>query len=266
MGTLRAGRIGLRHRPVVLVSRPVGGGTWTFVGSHLTGRRGHIAFGVHPTGDTAYKLVFLGTALLRPSHSGIVRVLTRPTVTISADPTQLTRGASTTISGTASDEGTPISGATVTLLGRRAGTTHATVLATGTTAADGSVSFTATPGGTTYYRLHLLASTGVRAALSPAARVTVQRRTSLSIRGRATSTDYVVSGVLLGGGHPLAHRTVTLYTQAPGSPDWTVAGTSSTNRNGLVRFHEPTAPGTGYRLGYAGGPRFAPSSSGTVVS
>ena len=266
MGQLRAGRVPLAHRNVVLVSRPVGTTAWIFDGARMTQRRGRVAFTVAPATDTAYRLVFLGTGLLRPSHSGIVRILTRPDLTIAADPTSIARGGSTTISGTASDQGTPVAGASVQLLARRAGSQRVRVLGTGTTGTDGSVAFTASPGVTTYYRLHLVASTGVRAALSGATRVLVQVPTSLSIRGRATSSAYVVSGGLRGGGNPLAHRTVTLLAQAPGSSDWTTAGTASTNRNGVVSFSEPLAPGTGYRLAYAGGPRFAPSSSGTVES
>jgi hypothetical protein len=265
-GRLRAGRVPLRHREVLLVSRAVGADTWTFEGAHRTRRLGGVAFRVHPTEKTAYRLVFLGTALLRPARSAVVRIETRPDVSITADPTQITRGASATISGVASDQGTPIAGGTVKLLGRKAGTHRVKVLATGTTAADGSVSFTATPGTTTVYRLRLVHTTGIRASLSDPARVVVLVPSSLSIRGRATSTDFVVSGTLRGGGHALVHRTVSLLEQAPGSDVWTEAGTAKTGRKGVVRFHEATAPGTGYRLAYAGGSRFAPSTSGTVVS
>lgn len=266
-GLLRAGRVGLGHRQVVLVSRTAGATGWTFEGVHWTRRHGAVAFDVSPTDKTAYRLVFLGTPLLRPARSAVVRIVARPdTVSIMADATQITRGESTTISGVASDEGTPIEGATVKLLGRKAGSHHLKVLGSGTTAADGSVSFTETPSATTVYRLRLVHSTGVNAAVSDAAKVSVRLPSSLSIRGRTTATDYVVSGILRGGGHVLAHRPVTLQAQASGSTDWTDVGTAKTGKGGVVRFHEPTAPGTSYRLAYAGGPRFAPSSSGTVVS
>lgn len=265
-GHLRAGRIPLGHRQVLLVSHVKGADGWTFEGDHWTRRDGGVAFKVDPGEPTAYRLVFLGTPLLRPARSGVVRVLDRPDVTIAADPTQVTRGESTTISGTASDQGVPVSGATVQLLGRKAGRHHLKVLDSGTTAADGSVSFTVTPEVTTAYRLRLVHGTGVRGALSKPVRVSVQLPSSLSIRGRATTTDFVVSGTLRGGGHPLAHRVVTLQAQASGSPDWTDVGTAKTGRAGVVRFHEPSTPGTGYRLVYAGGARFAPSTSGTVVS
>jgi hypothetical protein len=266
-GHLRAGRIALAHRHVILVSHTAGAEGWTFEGVHWTRHDGGVAFRVDPSDKTAYRLVFLGTPLLRPARSAVVRVLDRPDVSIAADPAQLTRGESTTISGVASDQGTPIAGATVKLLARKAGAAHhVKVLGSGTTAADGSVSFTVTPAVTTAYRLRLVHTTGVRASLSDAARVTVRLPSSLSIRGRATSADFVVSGTLRGGGHMLAHRTVTLQSEASGSSDWTDAGTAKTGKAGAVRFHEPTAPGTSYRLAYAGGPRFASSTSGTVVS
>jgi hypothetical protein len=265
-GHLMAGRIPLRHRQVVLVSRPVGGDGWTFEGAHLTRRDGGVRFRVHPAEDTAYRLAFLGTALLRPATSAIVRVVARPGLSITADPAHIDRGGTSTVSGVATDDATPIAGATVRLLARKAGSRHGHVAASGTTAADGSVSFTVTPAVSTVYRLRLVPSTGVRAALSDAARVSVRVPSSLSIRGRATGTDYVVSGTLHGGGHPLAKRTVTLWSLPSGSAEWAQVGSATTTRYGVVRFHEATAPGTGYRLAYAGGPRFAPSTSGTVVS
>jgi hypothetical protein len=265
-GHLRAGRVPLGHRDVILVSHTKGEDGWTFEGDHQTRRDGGVAFEISPTEPTAYRLVFLGTPLLRPARSGVVRVQDRPGVTIAADPTQITRGDSTNISGVASDKGTPIAGSTVQLLARKAGAHHLKVVDSSTTAPDGSVSFTASPAVTTMYRLRLVHSAGVPAALSPAAKVKVQLPSSLSIRGRADSTGFAVSGILRGGGHPLAHRSVTLLEEASGSSVWTDAGTAKTGKAGAVRFQEPTAPGTSYRLAYAGGPRFAPSSSGTVVS
>jgi hypothetical protein len=137
---------------------------------------------------------------------------------------------------------------------------------TATTAADGTVTFTDAPLRSTVYRLRLVHTTGIPSAVSDSVRVQVSVPSSLSIRGRATTDGFAVSGVLKGGGHPLAHRQVTLLEQAPGSATWTEAGTRRTNRSGFVRFLEPQVPGTGYRLAYAGGPRFASSTSGTVVS
>lgn len=266
-GRLRAGRVALRHRPVILVSRTADATGWTFEGMHRTRQHGAVAFGVTPAQDTAYRLVFLGTALLQPARSAVVRVATRPSVSIAATPARIDRGESTTVSGVATDDGTPLAGATVRLLAKRAGTTRDLhLVATGTTAADGSVSFTDTPHASLVYRLRLVAGTGYPGAVSDRAVVVVRTPTSLSIRGRSTATDFVVSGTLLGGGSTLAHEPVTLWEQAPGSADWTEVATAGTHLNGVVSFHQPQVPGTGYRLAYAGGPRFAPSTSGTVVS
>jgi hypothetical protein len=265
-GRLRAGRIPLRHRPVILVSRTSDTGSWTFEGVHRTRRHGAVAFQVEPATRTAYRLVFLGTALLQPARSGIVRVVARPDLTIAAAPQRIDRGDTTTVSGTVTDDGAPVGGGTVKLLARPVGSKHTHLVGTSTTADDGTVSFTDTPRRSTVYRLRLLRSTDLPGALSSGTRVWVRTPTSLSIRGKQTGTDFAVSGVLKGGGHALAHRMVTLLEQAPGSTTWTAAGTDRTNRLGLARFREPQVPGTGYRLAYAGGPRFSPSSSGTVVS
>ncbi len=266
-GRLRAERVPLPHRRVILLSRLMGSTSWTFEGAHRTRRLGVVRFRVQPTADTAYRLAFLGTRVFQPARSGIVRVVSRPAVAITADPSRIDRGESTTVAGVVTDQGAPVAGATVELLARRLGATGVPhVVGSGITAADGTVSFTATPAGTTVYRLHLLRSAGMPGALSDRARVVVRTPTSLSIRGRQTATDFVISGELRGGGHALAHRPVTLMEQAPGSTTWIAGGTARTGSNGVVRFHEPPAPGTGYRLAYAGGPRFAASSSGTVVS
>ncbi len=265
-GRLRAGRVSLPHRRVILVSRTADG-SWAFVGAHRTRRLGAVAFRVAPSADTAYRLVFLGTPLLRPARSAVVRVVSRPDLSISATPQRIDPGDTTTVSGTATDDGAPVAGATVKLLARKVGSKHGLhLVGTGTTAADGSVSFTDTPAVSTVYRLHLLRAPGQPGAVSDRTRVFVRIATSLSIRGKEKATQFVVSGELRGGGHALGGRIVTLLEQAPGSATWTEAGTDTTGPHGVARFREPQAPGTGYRLAYAGGPRFAPSSSGTVVS
>ena len=201
-----------------------------------------------------------------PSTSGVVRVVARPDVTILATPQRIDRGDSTTVTGTVTDDGAPVAGGTVQLFARPVGSKHGHLVDTTTTAADGTVSFTEAPLRSTVYRLHLERTTGVPAALSDGTRVGVRTPTSLSIRGKQAGADFAVSGVLKGGGHPLAHRTVTLLEQAPGSATWTEAGSDRTNRFGFARFREPQVAGTGYRLAYAGGSRFSASTSGTVVS
>jgi hypothetical protein len=266
-GRLRSHRVPIRHRWVILTSRSTDATGWSFEAARRTDRRGAVAFSVHPTERTAYRLAFLGTPLLQRSRSARVHVGIRPQVSISATPRRIDPGGSSTVSGSVTHLGTPLAGATVKLLARRAGTHHRFLLEqTSTTADDGSVSFTVTPDHSTAYRLRVVHSDGVPAAESPRMRVGVRFATSLSIRGLATATAYRVSGILRGHGHPLRHRVVTLLQQAPGGTDWTAVGTTRSGGHGVVHFTEPLAGGTGYRLSYAGGPRFAPGISGTVVN
>jgi hypothetical protein len=75
-GRLRAGRVALRHRPVILISRTGDATDWTFEGVQRTHRYGAVAFRVTPAQGAAYRLVFLGTALLQPARSAVVRVAT----------------------------------------------------------------------------------------------------------------------------------------------------------------------------------------------
>lgn len=264
---LRSGRVILQGRWVVLISRTTGATGWTFEAAQRTGPRARVAFDVHPSTNTAYRTVFLGTPLLRRARSAVLHVGVRPEVSISATPRQLDPGQSATVSGVVTHAGAPVVGAEVRLLARKVGSHQRfQVESTSTTAADGSVSFVVTPDRSTAYRLHVLHSEGVPGALSPGLREWVRYSTSLSVRGRATATAYNVSGILRGHGHTLAHRMVTLQTEAPGSTTWVDAGTALTAKHGVVRFAEPLAPGTGYRLSYAGAPRYAATTSGTVVS
>ena len=142
--------------------------------------------------------------------------------------------------------------------------TELQVVGTGTTAADGTVAITATPLRSQLYRLRVLRSEGVPGAISPRVRVDVRFATSLSIRGRATVAAYVVSGVLRGHRETLPHRLVALLAMAPGTTEWTQVDSALTGARGQVRFDQPLAPGTAYQLSFAGGPRLAPTTSGTV--
>jgi hypothetical protein len=252
---------------VILLSRTPDSDSWVFEDVGRTNRLGRVGFRVGPDEPTAYRLVFLGSQRLQPVRSAVVRVGIRPTVTIAADPTVIDPGESTTVSGTATAwDGTPVADAPVELLARRVGSRHRlTVVGTGTTAGDGSVAITASPLRSQYYRLRVLRTEGVPSGISPRARVDVRAASSLSIRGRATPSAYVVSGVLRGRGEVLAHRMVTLLEQAPGGTDWVEVATDRTSRTGLAKFERSLAPGTSYRLSFAGGPRLAPSTSGTVV-
>jgi hypothetical protein len=265
-GRLAVRRVPVRHRWVVLLSRTPDADGWAFGDVQLTNAFGRVAFAVAPDDRTAYRLVFLGTPRLQPVRSAIVHLAVRPTVTIAADPTVVDPGGTTTVSGTVATTTGPVAGATVELLARRVGSREELeVVGTGTTATDGTVAITATPRRSQFYRLRVLRSEDVPRAVSPRVRVDVRFATSLSIRGRATVAAFVVSGVLRGHRETLPNRPVALLSMAPGTTEWTQVDAALTGVRGQVRFDQPLAPGTAYQLSFAGGPRLAPTTSGTVT-
>ncbi len=105
--------LGLGHRPVILLARAAGSADWTFEGTRLTQRHGVVKFPVDPAADSAYRLVFLGTARLQPAHSGVVRFAARPDVSITAAPAAIMIGESTTVSGVVTSQGAGLGGVTV---------------------------------------------------------------------------------------------------------------------------------------------------------
>ena len=155
-GTLRAGRTELRNRQVLLLRRPVGQSGWLFGRAQRTGSHGAVAFRVDPGKASDFKLYFLGSRYLTPARSGVVRVQVRPDATIAAGAASVPQGGSTTVSGVVTYLGAPLAGATVRLWAVRVGEPDSgAFVASSTTAADGSVSFTVTPTTTTRYRLRV---------------------------------------------------------------------------------------------------------------
>ena len=91
------------------------------IGQDLSDHAGAVQFPFRPTDRTAYRLVFEGSPVFRPSHSGIVRIGVRPVVTASASPDWINPGETATVSGVATLAGQPLVGATVDLVARPAG-------------------------------------------------------------------------------------------------------------------------------------------------
>jgi hypothetical protein len=265
-GRLRTHGIGLRNRVVDLLTRTAADPAWQVVAQDLTDRAGAVKFRIRPTAPAAYRLVFEGTAVFRPSHSGIVRIAVRPDVTAGAVPDTVDPGETTTVSGLATLAGQPLGGATVDLVARAAGHRGHTVVGSSTTEADGSVAITDTPEVTTVYRLVVRRSAGVPRGASPAVRVRVRAPSSLSIRGRHVPQGFLVSGVLRGNHHTVKHALVSLETLAADGVTWTLVTTGLTNHRGKVAFLQADTAGASYRLTYGGSDRLAPCTSGTVVS
>lgn len=172
-GVVKSRRVRL-NRPVILLSRTAGGDAWVFEGVKRSGRRGVVRFRVDPDATTAYRLVFLGSRLLRPARSGVVRVPVRPDVTIAADPISVPKGASVTVSGVATLQGAALAGTTIKLWARKAGRPHSgKVVDSAVTADDGSVSFVSSPRVTTRYRLIVTRSDTSAGTVSASVRVRV---------------------------------------------------------------------------------------------
>jgi hypothetical protein len=73
-GVLLAGKKQLGGRTVTLQSAPAGSGTWSDVDSAKTGKHGYVAFTVHPTQSTDYRLVFAPAPRFEGCQSGVVTV------------------------------------------------------------------------------------------------------------------------------------------------------------------------------------------------
>lgn len=211
-------------------------------------------------------------------------------LSISVAQSSITPGQSDTVSGTLTEAGVPQPGDTVYLRARPADRRHARRVQSGTTGADGSVSFTVTPSRTTHYRLVFRGSAttptpstapspSTSASPSPApstpparahskvATIHVVRASSLSIREQTRrSGRVVISGQLRGGGHPLRYRKVTLEEAAVGSSDWAAVKSDRTGRDGMVRFRLPAPTSSEqFELVFAGDSRYHGCQSGIVT-
>jgi hypothetical protein len=199
-------------------------------------------------------------------------------------------GTSDTVSGVLTKAGVPQAGDTVALRAWAAGrhhhahrVHHAHRIATGTTGADGSVSFTVTPRTNMHYRLVFRAvpvptvtpspvpspaSTPVATfARSKVGTVHVQWDSSLSIRAHdGRHGRQVIQGQLRGHAHPLSGRKVTLQERTVGSDTWTTVRTHRTHRHGIVSFRvaTPSVPEE-FQLAFTGGPNYQGCQSGVVT-
>ncbi|MCW2854693.1 MAG: hypothetical protein JWR52_308 [Marmoricola sp.] len=170
-GRLISHRVGLRGKLVLLLARADGTTSWTFGGAKRTGPHGGVAFVVRPKVGSHYELVFEGTRNFRKARSAVVHVAIRPTaISIMTSAVTIAPGGSATVSGVLTDHGAPFAGQSVQLWGRPAGTSQGfAALAAGTTAADGSVSFTVSPTRTMNYFLRF-----PRTATAPAVQSTTR--------------------------------------------------------------------------------------------
>lgn len=267
-GRLTARGVPVDHRKVRLLVKRAGATRWALGRIDTTDRRGRVSFRTVPPVETSYQLVFFGTGNLQPSRSAAVTVAARDTkVSIAVTPGVVDLGASVVVSGVVTDQDVATAGVPVELRARKAGTTRAfEPIAAGTTAADGSVSFTTTPSRSTAYVLVARKTGTTQLARSVVATVAVTAPTRIAVRARTIGQTYSVVGVLSSRGDGLTQRKVTLESQAAGSTAWSIVKTKRTARDGYVDFRRTLVEGTSYRLVYAGTTRLQSSTSRTVVA
>lgn len=265
LGTLVSGKQALRGRFVVLLARQEGRGSWQFRKVTRTGRHGGVKFTVRPKARTDYKLAFAGTAKYQPVRSGFDTVAVRPTVSIALTPAAIDPGESAKITGTVVQTRSPVAGATVDLLARTVGPgTTWKVAESGITTAEGAVVFKVSPLGNTRYRLRAGSAGGLPTGASRVVELGVRAPSSLSIRGEAVADGFAVIGQLRAQGDPVSNALITLQTFDTATTGWNNTASTRTASNGVVRFVQASAPGSDYRLVYAG-KSFARSTSATLT-
>jgi hypothetical protein len=171
-GQLRCRHVPLRNKTVLLESRTATT-TFTVVDSGTTGVHGVVRFKVPlPSETTKYKLVFAPHRNFRGSHSGVVTIHVPSTppvalrTSLSIRLVKHPKKGFDVISGQLRSHHTGLSGKTVLLESRTAGTTFA-VVDSGTTGDHGVVSFQEpTPTETTKYKLVFEALPNFRASHS----------------------------------------------------------------------------------------------------
>jgi hypothetical protein len=234
--------------------------SWAQVATKHAARGGNVGFSVTPAGDTRYKLTFAGNRFQKGSRSGVVRVQVRETtaLSIAVADTSISKGATDSVSGVLSLDGTPISGATVNLIAKHGHHKWAKA-ASAVSGTDGSVSFAVAPQVTTHYALVFHATAPDAAAHSAQATVHVLMPSSLSIRLRSNAKKGIenISGSLRGGGNAVRGRKVVLQDRPSGTATWSNVAAKRTGKGGNVGFNVPAPTASeDYQLVFAGGPIF----------
>jgi hypothetical protein len=268
-GRLHLSRSTEHPRPLpdrqVTLKQQLTGDTWQQVATGTTNDRGVVHFTVTPTQTTAYAIFFDGTQRLGASRSRVVSVFVgQPTnLSITTSATSINPGETVSVQGVLTENGQPFAGQAVELRARPAHQhTEFTTVATGTTASDGSVSFTPAPPVDTVYRLLFRHTDTAATAVSPPAGVMVRRATSLSIRAEGDT----IRGALFGPrNNPLPNQTVTLQSSPASANTWTDVSSAQTGDHGGVGFTVTPTGATDYRLVFAETPRFQACQSGVVT-
>jgi hypothetical protein len=152
---------------------------WVLEKANLTGKNGWVRFTVKPSVTSRFELVFPGTKTLAASHSGVVTIHVRPAktatqLTIAANPSTITVGSTTTISGVLTAGTTALPKRLVYLYRWNATTKHWDKVSVNVTGPKGGVSFIRKPPvGSVTFELVFFGSPKLAAAHSAPVTVTV---------------------------------------------------------------------------------------------
>ncbi|HTR95131.1 MAG TPA: hypothetical protein VMI73_25655 [Trebonia sp.] len=154
---------------------------WVLEKANLTGKNGWVRFTVKPSVTSRFELVFAGNKTLAASHSGVVTIHVKPAVvktatslTIAANPSTITAGSTTTISGDLTAGTTALPKRLVYLYRWNATAKHWDKVSVNVTGPKGGVSFTRKPpAGSVTFELVFFGSPKLAAAHSAPVTVTV---------------------------------------------------------------------------------------------
>ena len=200
-GTLRNRLTGvpLAGRTVRLFHRRSGTSRWRQVAARQTSSTGRVRVTTLPTSPGDWQLRHPATLYGAASAAAASRVALRPagtTLSRSASPLAVATGASTTLSGVLRNAttGAPVSGASVVVEHRVAGTTTWTRAGSASTSRTGRISFAHAPAATGDYRLRYAGSAWLFGKTTSPLGVTVLQPQSVDI---SLSSPAVVEGDLV---------------------------------------------------------------------
>ena len=275
-GTLTTGNpVPATPLPTKVVTLTIGSGSTAQSCSGTTDANGNVSCNVatvdQPSGTEPINATFAGDSYDTPISATSSLSVTEPTV-LTVNPTTVTYGGSTTVSGTLTDSNLnqPVANEPVTF------TVNNTENCTGTTDSSGLASCTITPGESTGSYTVNGTFPGDQAQPVPlttttnsAAFVVTPAVTTLTYTGSNSTTNgqpVVVSGVLTTGSTPLANQPVTL-TLGSGSSAQTCAATTNTTGAAsctIASVNQPVGPNP-VGATYPGTNNYQPASATSTV-
>jgi 5-hydroxyisourate hydrolase-like protein (transthyretin family) len=177
-GTLLSGKTPVVNKVVELYRYRVSDKKWVPVEVDLTGKFGHVFFGVRPATTTTYKLIFRGSAKFAASRSNLATVRVVPakaptTLGIAVSSGSITAGQKDLITGTLLSRGNPVAGKVVNLYRYSTSAKKWIRVEVDLTGKFGHVFYTVKPSATTTYELVFFGTAHLRASHSDVATITV---------------------------------------------------------------------------------------------